>query len=58
MYNGTVGWGGIYGPSGGHAVSQTASVDMGGSKVDQLPLALPVILLLGVMAWWALEKWD
>lgn len=58
MYNSTVSWGGIYGPSGGQAVSQRASVDMNTGAADRLPLALPVIILLGIMTWWALEKWD
>lgn len=55
---GTVSWGQMYGPSGGQAVSQKSTVDMASGITDRLPLTLPVLVLIGVLAWWALEKWD
>jgi hypothetical protein len=58
MQNGTLGWGNIYGPSGGQAVSQSTSVSMGGGPLDRLPIAPLTLLALGILAWWALEKWD
>lgn len=57
---GTVSWGNIYGPSGGYAVSQQASQSTNpvSGIADRLPLQLPVIALICLAAWWALEKWD
>lgn len=55
---GTINWGNIYGPSGGQAVSQTASPGMNLGVLDRLPLAPVALIALGVLAWWALEKWD
>ena len=56
---GTVAFGSVYGPSGGQAVAQKASVDMGGGGLSsRLPLTLPTLIVLALAAWWALEKWD
>ena len=58
MGGSTMTWGSIYGPSGGQSVSQRASTSVTGGIGDRLPLALPTLIVLGVLAWWALEKWD
>jgi len=55
---GTLNWGNVYGPAGGQAVSQRASTSVVDSATDRLPLTLPVIVVIGFLAWWALEKWD
>ena len=57
--NGTVSWSGVYGPNaGGQVVGSRSSTSIMDSATDRLPLTLPVIVLIGVLAWWALEKWD
>lgn len=55
---GSLSWGNIYGPSGGQAVAQSASGSVGVGPLDRLPLAPVALLALGLLAWWALEKWD